>query len=110
MNYRKEGFTQRRPQEPGVYLVSAHNVRPKAAPPRLQHGWDVAEIMYWAGSYDNAYKTSDRNAFWQVTTLGGGVTYAWQPGMWTKGPITPDRVTPNAELTGPRRPEQERAT
>ena len=56
----------------------------------------MAEIMYWAGSYDNAYKISDRNAFWQITTLGGGVTYAWQPGMWTKGPISPGCVTPNA--------------
>ncbi len=100
MNYRKAGFTQRKPREPGVYLISAHNVAPRTAPPRLREGWDVAEIMYWAGSYDNAYRNSERNAFWQVTTLGGGVTFAWQPGMWTKGPIVPDSVTHNAELTG----------
>ncbi len=91
MNYRKAGFTQRKPKAPGVYFISADAASvPRVAPPRLrEEGWDVAEIMYWAGSYDNAYRNSERHAFWQVKTLGSGVSFAWQPGMWTKGPISP---------------------
>lgn len=97
MDYRKAGFTQRKPREPGVYLINAGAAHtPRTAPPRLHEGWDVAEIMYWAGSYDNVYRNNERHAFWQVTSLGAGVTFAWQPGMWTKGPIRPECVTPNA--------------
>ncbi len=101
MDYRKAGFTQRKPREPGVYLIaSGTGIMPRTAPPRLRDGWDVAEVMYWAGSYDNAYRNNERDAFWQITTLGSGVTFAWQPGMWTKGPILPSNVKPNVALTG----------
>lgn len=93
MNYRKAGFTQRKPVQPGVYLISARaGVQARSCPPRIVEGWDVAEILYWAGSYDNAYRNRELNAFWQVTSLGDGCTFAWQPGMWTKGPIRPELV------------------
>lgn len=89
MNYRKAGFTQRRPAEPGVYYVSCQQMRPgRFAPPRNAAGWDVAEVIYWAGSYSNVHENRESAAHWRIKCLDG-LAYAWKPGMWMKGPISP---------------------
>lgn len=89
MQYRKHGFTQRKPVEPGVYYVDSQNPRPgRFAPSRNAEGWDVACVMYWAGSYTNAYENRESVAHWRIKCLDG-IEYAWKPGMWLKGPIRP---------------------
>ena len=97
MNWRKHGFTQRKPREPGVYFVAGDLLKPLAPPQRLRQGWDVASVMFWAGSYTNAHDNRESVAHWRITTLNG-VDYAWKPGMWLKGPISP--LQPNADVTG----------
>ena len=92
MNYRKARFTQRKPKEPGVYFVSTSGHRTLAGPRREIERWDVADVIFFAGSYTNAHDNCEDNAHWRIQTLGG-LGYSWQPGMWIKGPIRPE--TPN---------------
>ena len=87
MNYRKAGFTQRKPKAPGVYFVSPRIVR-HDGPRRHREGWEVAEIHFSAGGYGNEHENREEAAHWHIKALGG-LEYAWQPGMWTKGPIRP---------------------
>ena len=89
MNYRKHGFTQRKPTEPGVYFVSTDGHHTLAGPRREAERWDVAEIIFYAGSYTNAHHNREDIAHWRLQTLGG-IDRAWHVGMWTKGPIRPD--------------------
>ena len=89
MNYRQAGFTQRKPQRPGVYFVSARELRPnRVAPPRNAEGWDVAEVIFWAGSYTNVHENTESSAHWRIKCLDG-LEYPWRRGMWIKGPISP---------------------
>lgn len=88
INYRKLGFTQRKPTEPGVYFISTDHARRDPIPPREHEGWDVAEIIFLAGSYDNVYHQREEFARWHVKTLSG-LEYTWGKGMWIKGPIRP---------------------
>lgn len=101
MDWRKLGFTQRKPTEPGVYFVGCPQLIPLAPAARLREGWDVADVMFWAGSYTNAHDNKESLAHWRIKTLDG-VDYAWTRGMWLKGPISP--MQPNAVLSG-QRPE-----
>ena len=94
MNYRKHGFTQRKPKEPGVYFVSTDGHQTKTGPNREIERWDVADIIYFAGSYGNAYHNREEYAHWRITTLGG-LDYAWRRGMWIKGPIKPETTKAN---------------
>lgn len=96
MNYRKLGFTQRKPKEPGVYFVSTDGHQTLAGPQRERERWDVAEVMFFAGSYTNAHDNYESNAHWRLQTLGG-VNFAWHPGMWMKGPIRPDAQLAKAQ-------------
>ncbi len=89
MNYRKHGFTQRKPKEPGVYFVSTDGHQTLAGPRREAERWDVADVIFYAGSYRNAHDNREDLAHWRLQTLGG-LSYAWRPGMWMKGPIRPD--------------------
>jgi len=89
MNYKKAGFTHRKPKEPGVYFISASPVRPLECPRHIREGWTVAHIIYFAGSYSNVYDNQESAAFWQIQTLCG-LCYAWKKGMWIKGPIAAD--------------------
>lgn len=89
MNWRKLGFTQRKPTEPGVYIVSIdRRLIPSEPPRRLLDGWDVADVIFFAGSYSNAHDNRESLAHWQITTLGG-LTYGWRRGTWMRGPIKP---------------------
>lgn len=89
MNYRKAGFNQKKPTEPGVYMVSVNpRLAPRDPPRRLLEGWDMAEIIFFAGSYSNAHDNRESCAHWQISTLGG-LTYAWRRGTWIKGPLKP---------------------
>ena len=92
-NWRKLGFTQRKPKRPGVYYIAHDGHLPMHPPQRLYDGWDVADVMFYAGSYDNAHMNVEEWAHWRITTLGG-ISYAWRPGMWMKGPISPKDHTP----------------
>ena len=98
MDWRKLGFTQRKPTEPGVYFVAGNNLIPLAPAKRLRDGWDVADVIYWAGSYTNAHDNRESLAHWRIATMGG-VDYAWKPGMWMKGPISP--LQPNNQVERP---------
>jgi len=89
MNYRKHGFTQRKPKEPGLYFISTDGHRTMAGPRREVERWDVAEVIFFAGSYTNAYDNHEEHAHWLITSMCG-LSYAWKPGMWLKGPIRPD--------------------
>jgi hypothetical protein len=89
MNYRKHGFTQRKPKEPGVYFISNTGHLTLAGPRREYERWDVAEVIFFAGSYTNAHDNCEEFAHWRMKCLGG-LEYAWRPGMWIKGPIRPD--------------------
>lgn len=86
MNLRKEGFSQRRPKEPGVYFIGTDGHLAQAR--RLREGWDVAHIIFYAGSFDNAFENRESAAYWMIQTLDG-VCYGWEKGMWIKGPIDP---------------------
>lgn len=86
--WKAAGFSQRKPKEPGVYYVRTDGHLPMTPPQRLREGWDVADVMFYAGSYSNAHENREENAHWRVTTLNG-LSFAWQPGMWIKGPIAP---------------------
>ena len=85
MNYRALGYTQRKPKEAGVYLVSCerngHN-----QPLHTQQGWDVALIYFHNGS--GGYYDRHDHGLWMVKSLRG-VEYAWSAGMWIKGPLLP---------------------
>lgn len=92
MNWRKLGFTQRKPTLPGVYFVSSVKPLPRIGargPERLAQGWDIAEVMFWAGSYDNVHENLESRAHWRLKLLSG-IECAWRRGMWIKGPITPE--------------------
>lgn len=87
MNYRKFGFTQRKPKQPGVYLISWDRSRSKMnPPPRHREGWEIADVYFWAGSYGSVYENREEFAHWRLHTLSG-LEFAWRPGMWIKGPI-----------------------
>lgn len=62
-----------------------------APPERLTQRWDVADILFFAGSYTNAHENRESAAHWRVQTLSG-ISYRWCPGMWTKGPLNPFAV------------------
>jgi hypothetical protein len=99
MNWRKHGFTQKKPTKPGVYFVATDGHLPMAPARRLRERWDVADVIFFAGSYTNAHDNVEANAHWRISTLGG-LNYSWRPGMWLKGPITPlaePRPTPEAK-------------
>jgi hypothetical protein len=87
VNWKKRGFSQRKPREPGVYFVRTDGHLPMAPARRLQEHWDVAEIIYFAGSYTNASENRESAACWRIKTLGG-LEYTWRRGTWIKGPIT----------------------
>ena len=89
-NWRKHGFTQRKPRVAGIYFVSleeANNGR-GSVPQNQRQGWDVGQIRFAAGGSDNEYCNSEEFSHWRIETLDG-VDYAWRKGMWTKGPISP---------------------
>lgn len=70
-----------------MYLISIGNVpRPLECPARLREGWDVAEIMFFAGGYGNAHDNREDLAHWRIHTLSG-LSYGWKPGTWIKGPL-----------------------
>jgi hypothetical protein len=89
-NWKRLGFTRNKPKEPGVYFVRTDGHLPMAPGKRLAEHWDVAEIIYFAGSYTNASENRESSARWQIQTLSG-LTYSWQRGMWIKGPIHPSQ-------------------
>ena len=97
MDWKKAGFTQRKPKEPGIYYVRTDGHLPMGPPRNLREHWDVAQVFFDAGSYSNAYDNREDFACWRIESLCG-MTYAWQRGMWLKGPISPFE-TPNVELT-----------
>lgn len=101
MNYRLHGFTQRKPKLPGVYFVST-NITVLNGPRRLTQGWDVAEIIFFAGSFSNVHDCNEACAHWRLTLLSG-ISRAWHPGMWIKGPISPIAApaAPNQEAPKP---------
>lgn len=86
-NWRKLGFTQRRPKDPGVYFVVTDH-KPREPAQRLRENWDIAEVRFTAGSF--GYETDQREDFahWRLKTLDG-LDMAWRRGMWLKGPISP---------------------
>jgi hypothetical protein len=87
MNYRALGYTQRRPREAGVYLISCDRAGNNCGL-HNQQGWDVALLYFFAGSFDNAYVQNGEHAHWRVKSLRG-LEYAWRAGMWIKGPLLP---------------------
>lgn len=91
MNYRAQGFTQRKPKVSGVYFISAECRRPLSDPANIRQGWDVAQIYFFAGSYSSVHDNSESRAHWMVSTLDG-ISFTWRPGMWLKGPISPEVV------------------
>jgi hypothetical protein len=88
MNWRKYGFSQRKPKYPGVYFVSTDGHQTLAGPKREMERWDVADVIFFAGGYTNVHDNREANAHWRLQTLGGS-EYAWRKGMWMKGPISP---------------------
>jgi hypothetical protein len=99
MNYHKLGFTQKKPKVPGAYLISSDCHRPLDAPRRLQEGWEIANIIFYAGSFSNVNDNREDCAHWLISTLSG-LNYGWRKGMWTKGPISPDWAAPVQTKTG----------
>jgi len=99
MNWKKAGFSQRKPNEPGIYFVRTDGHLPMTPPRNLREHWDVAQVFFNAGSYNNAYENSPELAGWRIETLCG-LAYVWQRGMWLKGPISPFK-TSNAKPTIP---------
>lgn len=93
MNYRAQGFTQRKPRVPGVYFVSVSPRHGVPEPLHVRQGWDVAEVIFFAGSYSNIHEQREDSAHWRVQMLGG-ISCAWRPGMWLKGPISPATALP----------------
>jgi len=89
--WKASGFTQRKPREPGVYFIRTDGHLPQAPARRLREHWEIAEIIYFAGSYTNASDNSEQGAHWRVKTLDG-LSYRWSRGMWIKGPIHPVEV------------------
>lgn len=87
MDYRKAGFSQRKPKQAGVYFISCETIS-TSHPPHTMEGWDVAEVYFYAGSYGNVYEQSESHAAWKIKSLRG-IEYYWKPGMWIKGPIAP---------------------
>ena len=88
MNWRKHGFTQKKPSVPGVYYVATDGHLPMSPPRRLAEKWDVADVIFFAGSYSNAHENREAYAHWRISTLSG-LSYSWRPGMWMKGPLSP---------------------
>ncbi len=89
MNWRKLGFTQKKPREPGVYFISTDGHLPMAPKRRDIEGWDVADVMFFAGSYTNPSDNREDSTCWMIQKLDG-TSYVWRRGMWMKGPITPN--------------------
>lgn len=92
--WKKNGFSTAKPKVPGVYFVRCDQ------PPRIQHdpknirdGWDVAQVIFFAGSFGNANDNVEEGAHWRIQTLSG-LSYAWQKGMLIKGPISPFKASP----------------
>lgn len=96
MNYRAIGFTQRRPKVAGVYFISCEN-EGRLHGARISEGWDVALLYYYCGSFSDVYEQGEAHAVWRIKSLRGA-EYAWRPGMWIKGPITPTS-SPNPPQT-----------
>lgn len=88
MNWRKAGFSQRKPKKPGVYFIGTDGHLTMTPPQNLREHWDVAQVMFFAGSYNNAHENTEELAHWRISSLSG-LDYAWRPGMWMKGPISP---------------------
>lgn len=88
MKWRKSGFTQAKPKTPGVYFIRTDGLLPMAPKRRIQEGWDVADVMFYAGSFTNPSDNREGVAHWLISTLDGE-SYRWRPGMWLKGPIEP---------------------
>ena len=89
MNWRKAGFTQAKPKVPGVYFVRIDGqLLPMAPKKRQVERWDVADVMFYAGSFTNPSDNREDVAHWLISTLGGE-SYRWRQGMWLKGPIEP---------------------
>jgi hypothetical protein len=85
MNWKKYGFSQKKPKRPGVYFIVTD--RSTLNPPqRLREGWDVCEVVFYAGSYTNMSDNVEEFAHWRIHTLGG-ISHAWGKGTWMKGPI-----------------------
>ena len=95
-SWRKHGFSQRKPTRPGVYYVVTDGHLPMTPPRRIYEGWDVADVMFFAGSYSNAHDNIEEFAHWRISTLNG-TSYSWRPGMWMKGPLSPLTAKPGAE-------------
>lgn len=87
-NWKKAGFTQRRPKEPGVYYVATDGHLPMTPPRRLRENWDIAELRFYAGGHHNDHENRESSAHWRLKTLSG-LERAWHKGMWLKGPISP---------------------
>jgi hypothetical protein len=85
MNYRALGYTQRKPKEAGVYLISCER-NGFNQPLNAQQGWDVALIYFYNGSGGHYDRHGD--GLWRIKTLRG-VEYSWTAGMWIKGPLLP---------------------
>jgi hypothetical protein len=88
VKWREAGFSQRKPREPGVYFVRTSGHLPMAPKQRLKEGWDVADVMFFAGSFTNPSDNREESACWLITQLDG-CGYTWKRGMWLKGPLTP---------------------
>jgi len=87
MDWKKYGFTQKKPKEHGVYFINS-NFKMQNPPPRILDGWDIAEIYFSAGSLTNIYDNREDLARWHVKMLQG-IEMCWHKGMWIKGPIKP---------------------
>ena len=85
MKYRKHGFTQRKPHESGVYFVSTETNLD--GPVNEREGWTVA-LVYFQGGF-HRWEHNATNAHWRIQALNG-LDYAWNKGMWIKGPVEPD--------------------
>ncbi len=88
LQWKKLGFTQRKPKEPGVYFIRTDGHLPMAPAHRLEEHWDVAEVTFYAGDFFNPSKLKEEGAHWRIQTLNG-LSYAWRQGVWLKGPIRP---------------------
>ena len=73
MNWRKFGFTQRKPTKPGVYFMATDGHLQMAPAQCLREHWDVVKIIFYAGSFTNAHDNYEDCAHWRITGLNSGI-------------------------------------
>jgi hypothetical protein len=86
--WKEDGFSQKKPVEPGVYFYRTDGHLPMNPPRRLREGWDVAEVRFTASGFGYEADAREDRGHWRLHTLSG-IDRAWHKGMWLKGPLCP---------------------